>query len=233
MNILAFVPARGGSKGIPRKNIALLDGKPLIQYTIEAVRKSKYIPEEDIFISSDEDEIINFCQSLGLKVPYKRPASLAADESPMIDCIIDALKWNDVQYKKQYDCVLLLQPTSPLRTNGDIDGAIEMFMKSNAESLISVHRMAEHPYECLKLNDAGWEYLSKPNYQATRRQDYQEEFYFFNGAIYLAKTELILQTKTFFLEGQSALYVMMAEHGIDIDEISDLKLAEFHLHKGI
>lgn len=227
MNILGFVPARGGSKGIPRKNMALLDGKPMIQYTVEAAQQSGHIA--DIFLSSDDAETIEFCVSLGLKVSYRRPAALASDDSPMIDAIMDGLKWIEKSTGGLPDALMLLQPTSPLRTAGDIVGAVEAFNAGADESLVSVHKMAEHPYECVKGIGKGWRYLAKPHAEVTRRQDYPDDFFFINGAIYLAKTDFLLREKKFVMERKTALYLMPETHGLDIDDTNALKLAEFYL----
>lgn len=181
MRIMAFIPARGGSKGIPRKNLAPLAGKPLLQYTIEAAHKSKYIT--DIFLSSEDEEIIELARSLGLDVPYRRPAELATDESSLIDTILHACDWLRAARHPTPDALLLLQPTSPLRRADDIDGAIQLFQATDATSLISVHRMIEHPYDCIRLEGEGWRYLAKGDTAVIRRQEYPENFFFINGAI--------------------------------------------------
>ena len=226
MRIMAFIPARGGSKGIPHKNVALLAGKPLIQYTITAAQKSKYV--NNIFLSSDDPEIIAFVKSLGLEVSYRRPVELAMDTTPMIDTVLHALEWlNNKGYIP--DIVLLLQPTSPLRRTKDIDGAIKQFLNSNKSSLMSVHEIAEHPYECVKLSQRGWTYLQKPEIPAYRRQDYQEKYYYINGAIYLADLEFLLKEKNFVVEGNTEVYIMPPAYGIDVDDSFDLKRCEFYL----
>ena len=224
MDFLAFIPARGGSKGIPNKNLVLLKGKPLIQYTVEAAKKSKYINE--IFISSDDDKIINFCKSLGISVNYKRPSRLADDNTPMIDVVLDMIFWKKIHEKKLPDVIVLLQPTSPLRTSDDIDLAIEEFVRTNSETLISVNLMREHPYECIKLDGNKWSYLEKPSTKVSRRQDYEKIFYFINGAIYIAKTSFLVSEKTFIEEGKSLLFFMESEKSVDIDDLYDLKFAE-------
>ncbi|MBW1740296.1 MAG: acylneuraminate cytidylyltransferase family protein [Deltaproteobacteria bacterium] len=227
MSVMAFIPARGGSKGIPRKNLVPLGGKPLIQYTIEAAKESEFIDE--IFVSSDDKEIIDFCRSLGVDVPYTRPAELASDDTPMIDAVHDALRWKREKGLALPESVIVLQPTSPLRNALHIDAAIRQFKEEGAESLISVHEMLENPYECLKVMANGWELLAKLRKAAYRRQDYGERFYFINGAIYLAKTEFFEKCKCFFLEGESSLFFMPPECGVDIDNEHDLKRAEFYL----
>ncbi len=226
MSVIAIIPARGGSKGIPNKNLALLAGKPLIQYTIDAVQRSKSV--SDIFISSDDPEIIDFCESLGVNVPYRRPPELAMDHSSIIDAVLHALDWLQ-QNTSLPENIILLQPTSPLRTVDDIDGAIELFLKTPTDSLISVHRMIEHPYECLKLENGGWDFLAKPATKAPRRQDYQEDYFYINGAIYLAKTAFLMRERSFVVEGMTGLYFMNPANGVDIDDMFDLKRAEYYL----
>lgn len=227
MRIMAFIPARRGSKGIPHKNMVLLGGKPLIQYTIEAAQQSEYI--DTIFLSSDDPEIIDFSKSLGLEVPYRRPLELAEDTTPMIDAVLHALEWLNNNKGYVPDSVLLLQPTSPLRRTKDIDGAIKRFLDSNSPSLMSVHEMIEHPYECVKLTPMGWTCLQKPKIPAHRRQDYQDKYYYINGAIYLADLEFLVKEKNFVAEGETELYVMPPAYGIDVDNPFDLKRCEFYL----
>lgn len=227
MKIMAFIPARGGSKGIPRKNLVPLAGKPLIQYTIEAVRQSRR--QLEIFISSDDPEIIDFCRSLGVDVPYQRPAKLAADETPMVDAVIHALDWLQEKNRSLPQAILLLQPTSPLRNAQDIDQAIDFFITAGADSLISVHPMLEHPYECLEKVGDGWRLLARPAQAVKRRQEYDDKYYFINGAIYLARTEFLLQKRIFVEEGSSLLYVMDPARGVDIDTFHDFQRAEFFL----
>lgn len=230
MNIVAIIPARGGSKGIPKKNIIPLQGKPLIQYTINAAQKSQCI--DRIFLSSDDDEIISVAKNLGLESAYKRPSHLADDHSTTADAIMDALTW--LEEKENYfpDAVLLLQPTSPLRTCDDIDGAIKLFEQNNHDCLVSVHEMIEHPYECVTdIHTNDWSYLAKAAGNATRRQDYQNKFYYINGAIYLVNVDFFKTHLRFIQEQNTSFYIMPQENGIDIDEYNDLKRAEIFLSK--
>lgn len=231
MSVVAFIPARGGSKGIPRKNLAPLAGRPLMQWTIDAVRESRTV--DDIFLSSDDEEIIAFCRSLGVDVPYVRPPELARDDTSMIDTVRHALEWmGDHRPEGMPDNLLLLQPTSPLRTAEDIDGAVRQFKDTGVASLISVNEMAEHPYECVNLTPNGWAFLAKPNEKADRRQDYLDRYYFVNGAIYLAKTSFILNQGLFFKESESGIFIMPPERGLDIDQPWQLSVAEALLKNG-
>ncbi len=230
MSVIAFIPARGGSKGIPRKNLRLLAGKPLIQYTIEAAQKSRQISE--IFLSSDDDEIIHFCQSLGVETPYKRPCELAEDTTSMVETILHSLQWLQEERGtgKLPENLLLLQPTSPLRTSQDIDQAITIFLQQKEVSLVSVHKMTEHPCDCVVWGkESEWEYLIEPPEGATGRQDYPQVFYTINGCIYLIKTEVFLKKKSLILKKETNFYEIIPERGIDIDEITDFHLAEAYL----
>jgi N-acylneuraminate cytidylyltransferase/CMP-N,N'-diacetyllegionaminic acid synthase len=227
MRILAFIPARGGSKGIPHKNIALLNGKPLIQYTIEAAQESGYIDE--IILSSDDAEIIDFARSLGLDVAYRRPPELGQDTTSMIDTVMHALDWLKETTNYVPDSILLLQPTSPLRRVTDIDNAIKKFIESNSPSLISVHEMIEHPYECIKITETGWSFLQKPATHAYRRQDYKDKYYYINGAIYLITLRSLVSNKSFVVEGETDFYIMPQLYGTDVDTPFDLKKCECYL----
>ena len=231
MSVVAFIPARGGSKGIPRKNLATLAGKPLIQWTIDAVRESQTV--DDIFLSSDDEEIIAFSRSLGVDVPYVRPPELARDDTSMIETVRHALEWMAKHRPGGMpDELLLLQPTSPLRTAEDIDGAVRQFRDTGVTSLISVNEMSEHPYECVSLTENGWAFLAKPQGKADRRQDYVDRFYFVNGAIYLTQTDFLLDQGVFVKEGESGIYVMPTERGLDIDQPWQLSVAETFLKNG-
>lgn len=222
--LLAIIPARGGSKGIPRKNMVLLKGRPLIEYTIEAALKSQLV--DDILLSTDDDEIASVGQRLGLDVRYRRPAELAGDTTAMIDSLEHGIHWFEKACGTLPDEILLLQPTSPLRSVQDIDGAVALFRESMARSLVSVHPMGEHPCECIVGSGDKWDYLVRPPKGAVRRQDYKSNFYFINGAIYLADTQTLLSRRGFVRPGESAMYVMPRERGLDIDTFLDLALAE-------
>ena len=127
------------------------------------------------------------------------------------------------------DC-LLLQPTSPLRIAADIDGAVEKYRTEGCHSLVSVHEMIEHPYECVTPEGAGWKFLERPEHNAERRQDYGRSFYFINGAVYVVKSRMLLQQRKFLIEGETGLYVMPQERGIDIDNMHQLRMAEAWLN---
>jgi CMP-N,N'-diacetyllegionaminic acid synthase len=222
--LLALIPARGGSKGIPRKNLVLLAGKPLVQYTLEAALASTRIDE--ILLSTDDEEIAACAAHCGLATRYRRPAELAGDASPMIAAVEHALLWYARERGQRPETLLVLQPTSPLRTAQDIDGAVASFGASGADTLASVHALGEHPSECVELEDDGWRYLVPPPPAAAGRQDYRGRFCFINGALYLVRTEVLLRERRFVIPGATQLYEMPRERGIDVDSPLDLALAE-------
>lgn len=229
MKVLAIIPARGGSKGIPKKNIVDLNGKPLIQYTIDVAKNSQKI--DKVFLSSDDHEIINVSKKLGLISNYIRPESFASDTATASEVILDALLWLEKNEDYCPDAVMFLQPTSPLRTVNDVDGAIKQFVKDSKDCLVSVHEMMEHPYECVfNINNNDWKYLAKQNKSATRRQDYKSSFYYINGAIYMVNVDFFKKEKVLISEQNTSFYIMPHERGIDIDEYTDLKRAEFFLN---
>ena len=231
MKILIFIPARGGSKGIPRKNLMELNGKPLIQYTLEITqelmgnKKHEWVP----FISTDDEEIESFCESRGFEMEYKRPKELATDKSPMIDAIEDALKWLEQKKNLTLDAVLLLQPTSPLRKGADTINAIKQVENEEDFSIVSVIRMREHPYECIETNENGWSFLSKPDHKTTGRQDYNDNFFFIDGSFYFASVGFLIKNKTFLIEDKTQFHILNQLWPIDIDDQEDLAVAELFL----
>jgi len=219
--ILAIIPARGGSKGIPRKNIKILAGEPLIAWTIEEAKKSKYI--DRLILSSEDDEIIRVAKEWGCEVPFKRPIELAQDDTPGIEPVIHAIN----TLKEKYDYVCLLQPTSPLRKVEHIDGCIEKCINSNADSCVSVTEVDKHPYWMYEIDT---EEKLKPLFlekNVTRRQDLPK-VYALNGAVYIAKTEWISETKS-FISDQTVGFSMEKLLSLDIDDEIDFKICDYLL----
>ncbi len=212
--VLAIIPARGGSKGIPRKNIRYIGGKPLIAWTIEEAKKSRYI--DRLILSSDDDEIIEVTKAWGCEVPFKRPIELAQDETPGIASVLHAL-----QLLPKYDYAILLQPTSPLRTVDDIDACLEKCLAFNANACVSVTEVTENPYWMYTISPDGiMHQLIETNYSFTRRQDLPK-VYKLNGAVYVADSEWLLQSKS-FLSNDTLAYVMPWERSLDIDTELDI-----------
>ncbi len=225
MEILALIPARAGSKGIKNKNIIELNGKPLIDYTIKAALDSNYIKTENIWCSTDSQKIANIAKKSGAFIPFLRPENLAEDESSSISVAKHALKWaNDNNIK--FTHLLLLQPTSPLRTGKDIDNSIEIMKKENCDSVIGVTKPDIMPFHMKYINDNN-ELIDYTEVKYNRRQD-MPAIYGVNGAIYLTNVQVIDDYENFF-GNKSKGYKMNKKNSIDIDEEFDLKLAEILL----
>lgn len=221
--VLAIIPARGGSKGVPRKNIRKLAGKPLLAWTIEEGKKSKYI--DRLIVSSEDLEIIEVAKSCGCDVPFIRPKDLSLDHTSGVEPVIHALK-----ELPEYDYVVLLQPTSPLRLAEDIDGCIEKLQATGAPVCVSVTESEKSPYwmYTLQKND-----VMKPLIQqdiiVTRRQDLPP-IYALNGAVYVAQTKWLLETKSFLTE-QTTAFIMPKSRSYDIDTEEDFLLCEWMMDK--
>lgn len=213
--ILAIIPARGGSKGVPRKNIRDLAGKPLIAWTIEEAKKSRYI--DLLILSSEDDEIIEVAKQYGCEVPFKRPLELAQDDTPGIEPVLHA-----IEQCPGYDYVVLLQPTSPLRTVEDIDGCIEKLLNSDADFCVSVTEPEKSPYWMYTIEEERMVPLLPQEELVARRQDLPK-VYALNGAVYVGNIMEIIETKN-FLTKSTLGYVMSKENSIDIDTEIDFKL---------
>ncbi|MED4911295.1 acylneuraminate cytidylyltransferase family protein [Brevibacillus centrosporus] len=215
--VLALIPARGGSKGVPRKNIRSLGGKPLIAWTIEEAKKSAYI--DRVVLTSDDAEIIQVSKDLGCEVPFVRPKELAQDDTPGITPVLHAM-----ENLPGYDYIILLQPTSPLRKAEDIDGCILHCIEQKANVCVSVTEQEKSPYWMYQMNAMGQldPLLSSPGY--ARRQE-TPPVYTLNGAIYVANTSW-LQEKQTFLSDETLGYVMSKERSIDIDTELDFIVAD-------
>jgi len=221
--IIAIIPARGGSKRVPRKNIRILAGKPLIAYTIEGAKNSKYISR--ILVSTEDKKISQISRKMGAEV-IARPKKLTKDTTPTIDVILHAL--NFLKGKEGYvpELVVLLQPTSPFRTSEDIDKSIELFMNtSNCLSLISVTEFENPPFWALKVEKNSLKPVFGKKYFRMRHQDLLKT-YRPNGAIFIAKPETLYKYKTFYTS-KSIAYFMPVERSVDIDTEFDFLFAKF------
>ena len=221
MNILVVIPARGGSKGIPGKNIKLLNGKPLIYYTIDVART--IVSDENICVTTDDDEIIKVVESYGLKVPFKRPEYLATDTCGSYEVILHALNY----YEKLgyvYDAIVLLQPTSPFRTPLQVKEAIKLY-RTDIDMVVSVKKASSNPYyDCFEEDQNGNLIISKGDDSYKRRQDCPL-VYEYNGAIYVLNP-LSLKRMDFAKFKKKIKYLMDSVHSIDIDNQLDWMLAE-------
>ena len=217
--ILAIIPAREGSKRLPKKNILPLDGKPLISWTIEEAIQSKYI--DNVIVSSDDKEILNIAKNYSIKY-MNRDKSLSSDTATSFDVVLNVIN----QQNEQYDYVMLLQPTSPLRTVKDIDNACDLLVKKNALSIVSMCE-TEHPIQwCTKLTkDNCLDHFTETI--NTQRSQEQEVHYRLNGAIYLIKIDEFIRQKSFLSNIKSYAYIMDKQNSIDIDDQFDFNLAEY------
>ncbi|CAH2211896.1 acylneuraminate cytidylyltransferase family protein [Tepidibacter aestuarii] len=228
--ILAIIPARGGSKGVPRKNIKHLYGKHLIGWTIEAAKKSKYI--DRLIVSTEDKEIAEVSKKYGCEIPFLRPKELAKDDTSGIDPVIHAVNCMKNDYGYNPDYVMLLQCTSPLRNEKQIDESIELILENeNSESLISITEVEHNPYWNKKIDKNGFlkDFIEYDKSKFVRRQDFKK-IYRLNGAIYIAKTDLLIRQKSFDTKF-TIPYIMDKKSSIDIDTIEDFELAEFYISK--
>ena len=221
MRTLVIIPARGGSKGIPRKNIKSFDGKPLIYYTIDCARA--ICPDEDICVSTDDDEIIQVVENYGLKVPFKRPDELATDTAGTYEVLLHALDY----YEKKgvhYDVVVLLQNTSPFRTLQQVKEALGMY-RDDVDMVVSVKECAANPYYCVfEENQEGFLHICKGEGNIFRRQD-APKVYEYNGAIYVMNAKALKTTHMHKMQ-KRIKYVMDDLSSFDLDTMWDWKMAE-------
>ena len=228
MKILTIIPARGGSKGIPHKNIKPLNGKPLIYYTIDCARA--ICDDEDICVSTDDAEIISVVEKYGLKVPFVRPAVLATDTAGTYEVLLHALAFYEKQ-GKHYDVVLLLQNTSPFRTSIHVKEALELY-KPEIDMVVSVKETSSNPYyNCFEENDKGFLNISKGDGLYIRRQDVPKA-YEYNGAIYVINPAS-LKKMPLGKFSKRIKYVMDDIHSVDLDNMIDWIFAEQIIKEGL
>jgi N-acylneuraminate cytidylyltransferase len=221
MKYLVVIPARGGSKGIPRKNIKHLGGKPLICYAIDTARA--VAPDEDICVSTDDDKIIHVVEDYGLKVPFKRPAELATDTSGTYEVLLHALDFYEKQ-GRHYDALILLQNTSPFRTAEHVREAMKLFTL-DVDMVVSVKECAANPYYCVfEENEEGFLHVCKGDGNIFRRQD-APKVYEYNGAIYIVNTTVMKTTHMHKMQ-KRVKYVMDDKSSFDLDTMWDWRMAE-------
>ena len=225
-NILGLIPARGGSKGLPRKNIKPLLGKPLIAWTIEQALVSKYL--DRVVVSTDNKEIAEISIKYGAEVPFTRPKELARDDSTTSDVILHALNWFESTGEK-YDYLALLEPTSPLREKNDIDKCIELLIDNEvAKSIVSVSKLESAHPEFNAVIDKKSGFIKKVDgtteFKVLRRQNLTD-IYFFDGTIYISEISTFRIKKTFYHKFTMA-YIVPRWKSLEIDELSDIICAE-------
>jgi CMP-N-acetylneuraminic acid synthetase len=221
---LAVIPARGGSKRLPRKNILDMAGKPLIKWTIDSATKSKYI--DKVVVTSDDAGLIRLSENCGAET-IKRPDSLATDIAKTIDVVKHVIE-NEYLC---YDYVILLQPTSPLRGTEHIDDAIELLLQKDADAVVSVCEMEHSPLWSGTLPESGSMECFIPQEIQNKRSQDLPEYYRLNGAIYVCHTVKLLEENSFFLSSNIYSYIMDRKSSVDIDDYVDFKLAELFLKK--
>lgn len=221
--ILAIIPARGGSKGIPHKNIINLCGKPLIAYTIEAAKQSAYI--DTVLVSTDDVEIQRVSEQYGATVPFLRDAKIATDVATTISVVVDAVQRLSM-LGKNYDVVVLLQPTSPLRTTEEIDVAIDVFFQNEMKGVVSVNVADVSPFLLRTIKDSQLQRIISES-STIRRQD-MPTYYEVNGAIYINAISDITESLSF--NDNPIPYIMSREHAVDIDTWDDLEKAKYYLY---
>jgi CMP-N,N'-diacetyllegionaminic acid synthase len=231
MNTLAIITARGGSKGIPRKNIRPVLGKPLIAYSIEAALalRDRFC---HIIVSTEDTEIAELSRQLGAEVPFLRPMELARDETPTLPVLQHAVRFVEEKDRVKMDWILLLQPTSPLRTRGDILAAMQLAQMGGCDSVISVTEAHSHPIFMKRIENG--QLLSFSDLlvekEGTRRQDAKPTAYIRNGAIYLTARKTLMEDNSIWGKFIRA-YIMPAERSVNVDGEMDLILTELMLQK--
>ena len=228
--ILCFIPARKGSKGIKDKNLAILNKKPLIYYTLKQAFNLKVNKNIEIKLSTDSKKILNYAKKkFNYNLNYLRPSKLARDNSNVIDAVFHSLEW----YKKKnldFDVILLLQPTNPFRFHREIVSSLSIFHKKKLNSLMSVTPIREHPSEIIKLNNKDWKFLIKP---PTRigRQNFKKNYFFIDGSIFIATKKFLLKNKKFISPRKTYPFLLKRTWPIDIDYNDDKMIAEMFIKK--
>lgn len=231
MKILGIIPARGGSKSVPRKNIKDLAGKPLIAWTIEAAKAAAVL--DRVVLTTDDEEIAEVGRRYGVDAPFMRPKELAEDKTPTLPVLQHAISWLKENDGYEPDAVMLLQPTAPLRQARHIVEAVELFKKSGADSVVSVVEIPGHfsPYWAVVEGSDGRAKLFTGDpirKRITRRQDFPQKTYAHNGAIYLFKTRLLFDPYEPSLYGDHVrLYPLEEKYSVNIDGLEDWAHAEW------
>ena len=221
--VLGLIPARGGSKGVPKKNIKSLLGKPLIQYTVDSAKESKYI--DHLIVSTDSEEIAQVCKSISVDVPFIRPDQLASDKAKAIGVIQHAITMMEEIDGVTYDLVVYLEPPNPLRLVEDIDNCLDLFEENNPDCVVSVQEANQfHPILMKQIKDGRLLPIWKDEPEGVPRQLYEPTAYMRNGAVYVFRKEHIMNG---IMYGKDILpYVMPVERSVCIDDMMDWYVAE-------
>jgi CMP-N,N'-diacetyllegionaminic acid synthase len=224
LKVLGVVTARGGSKGLPGKNLRLLAGKPLIAHTIDAARESRAF--DRVILSTDDDGIVEAARRCECEVPFRRPAELARDETPHLPVLQHAVQWLRDRERYVADAVMILQPTSPLRTDTHIRESIALLERSGADSVVSVSEVPAHhnPMRTLRVDADGFATLfvsGEPVRRRINRRQDMPKAWTMNGAIYLFRTYVLDGPEPSLYGERTAAYVMPHESGRSIDSLDD------------
>lgn len=223
-NVLGVIPARGGSKSVPHKNLAPLNGKPMMVWTIEAAQNSKLLTH--FVVSSEDEEIIRVAKKYGAPAPFVRPAEFATDEAPSLPVVQHAVREMEARLNIVFDYVVLLQATSPLRTGTDIDAALEKLIATGADSVVSVVRIAHHhPYRMRFIEDDLLVKLPMGEQKELQRRQDLPPVYIRNGAIFATKREVVME-KDSFLGTISRPYLMPESRSANVDTKFDFLVVE-------
>ncbi|MGO9133439.1 MAG: cytidylyltransferase domain-containing protein [Methylovirgula sp.] len=226
--MLALIPARGGSKGLPGKNIRPLLGKPLIAYSIEAARAAANVTR--VVVSTDSEEIATVARQYGAEIPFMRPPQLATDTALALDNYVYTLNRLSSERGAPIEEFVVLLPTAPLRTSADIDAAISLFRSKSADSVISYYE-APHPLQWHRyIDDAGVIRALFPEGDRLANRQKERPSYLPNGAIYVFKSALLIEKQSYYSD-RTFPYIMPAERSVDIDTLLDFEFVEFLLSK--
>ncbi|TAL24613.1 MAG: acylneuraminate cytidylyltransferase family protein [Nitrospirae bacterium] len=221
-SILCVIPARGGSKGLPGKNIKKISGKPLIAYSIEQAKRSRYI--DRVIISTENRKIANIARQCGAEVPFMRPKKLATDDCSIIDVLLHAMEWMENRGKFKFNILVLLHATAPLRTIEDIDNSIKLLVTKNADNVFSVTEAHRNPYfNMVEIHEDGAVGLVKKAGFVTRQS--APPVFDMNASIYVWWKDVLRKKKSVFLK-KSHVYIMPRERSVDIDDYLDFRIAE-------
>lgn len=224
LNILGITLARGGSKGIKKKNIKDLLGKPLIQYTIDEALKSQYL--DQYIVSTDDAEIAKVSEALGAEVPFLRPSELSADQSSSASALKHAVSFMEERESKKYDYIVELMCTNPLKVTLDIDNCIKKIIETNADSVIAVHELEDHHPARIKMiiEDKIEDFIPEPN--EARRQDLKPKAYIRSGSIYCMKRSYLMESNLRYGGSNSRPYILPGDRAVNIDTEMDFMICE-------
>ena len=226
MKYLIFIPARGGSKVVKNKNLKKIKNNPLIYYSLKTAKEISKKISSDIFVSTDSKRIFNYCRKKIQIENYLRPKKFSSDKSNIIYSVFDCIEYQKKK-KKIYDAIILLQPTSPVRSTKEIIKAVNKFERDKTKSMMSVCKVREHPNEIIQIKKKNeWSYLKTPSKKIYQKQQFQNNFYFIDGNFYICSIKFLIKNKNFVKKKISIPFITQKKWPIDIDYMEDFKVAE-------